>query len=117
MHDTSHPLYPLFPKGDQRALLEGHDDAIRREPEMESVVDLPADVQSPKELLQLVEAGDPDTVSHVRSVLAAEAATPQLRTPEPQLVAVQGCLYPKFDLTAQRAQKRTRSADVPKVVE
>ena len=54
VHDTSHPLYPLIPKGDQRALPEGNDDAILREPEMEPVVDLPADVQSPEELLQLV---------------------------------------------------------------
>ena len=99
VHDTSHPLYPLFPENDQRALPEGHDDAIRREPGMEPAADLPADVQSPNELLQLVQAEDPDTVSHVRSVLTAEAATAQPRTPEPQPVAVYGCrLYNMFDL-------------------
>ena len=82
------------------------------------MVDLPADVQSPEELLQLVEAEDPYTVSHVRSKLAAEAATSQPRTPEPQPVTVQGCrLYPMFDLAAQRAQKRARSVDGPAVVE
>ena len=113
VHDTSHPSDPLFPKRDQRALPEGHDGAILTEPEMEPVVDLPADVQSPEELPQLVEAEDPNTVSHVRSVLAAEA-----RTPELQPVAVQGCrVYPLFDLAAQRAQKRARSVDGPAVVE
>ena len=107
VHDTSHPSDPLFSKRDQRALPEGHDGAILTEPEMEPVVDLPADVQSPEELPQLVEAEDPNTVSHVRSVLAAEATTPQPRTPELQPVAVQGCrVYPLFDLAAQRAQKR-----------
>ena len=86
---------------DKRALLEGHDDAILREPEVEPVVDLPADAQPPEEFLQLVEAEGPDTVSHVRSVLAAEAATPEPRAPEPQPVAVQGCrLHPLFDLDA-----------------
>ena len=118
VHATSHPLYPLFPKDVQRALPEGYDDAIIREPEMEPVVDLPADVQSPEELPQLVEAEDPDTARHVRSVLAPEAATSQPRTPKLQLVAVQGCrLFLMFDLAAQPLQKRARSADGPAVVE
>ena len=30
VHDTSHPLHPLIPKGDQRVLPEGNDDAILR---------------------------------------------------------------------------------------
>ena len=85
---------------------------------MEPVVDLPADVRFPEELLQLVEAEHPDTISHVRSVLAAEVATPQPRTPAPQRVAVQGCrLYPLFHHATQRVQKCARSAEGPVVVE
>ena len=85
---------------------------------MEPVVDLPADVRFPEELLQLVEAEHPDTISHFRSVLAAEVATPQPRTPAPQRVAVQGCrLYPMFVLAAQRTQKCARSADGLALVE
>lgn len=85
---------------------------------MEPVVDRPADVQFPEELPQLLEAEDPDNGSPVHSVLAAEAATLQLRTPEPQPVAVPGCrVYPMFDLATQRTQKRARSAHRPAVVE
>ena len=77
---------------------------------MKPLVGLPADVQSPKQLLKFAEAEDPATDSRVRSVLAVQAATPEPRTIELQPVAVQCCrLNPMFDLAAQCTQKRPLS--------